>query len=147
MNPNSFNQFLYLRAIQGYSGANAIDPELQDNVLVQEGFTEYIYRVGNASELYSVIRNGLIPGETRLKRGRHAVLFTTVNPMEDENGLGGDSMPLDEAEDRSIPELGNAFKNTVLWCNLKLAQESALQFYQTRSHAIVLYNTLPAVLH
>ena len=73
------------------------------------------------------------------------MLFTTVSPMEDENGLGGDSMRLDEAKDRSIPEIGNAFKNTVLWCNLKLAQESALQFYQTRSHAIVLYNTLPAV--
>ena len=40
--------------------------------------------------------------------------------------------------------LGNAFKNTVCWCNLKLAQEKFLQFYQTRSHAVVLYNTLQA---
>ena len=31
------------------------------------------------------------------------------------------------------------------WCNLKLAQKRGLQFYQTRSHAIVLYNTLPAI--
>ena len=32
----------------------------------------------------------------------------------------------------------------VLWCNLKLAQERGQQFYQTRSHAVVLHNTLPA---
>ena len=31
----------------------------------------------------------------------------------------------------------------VFWCNLKLAQERGSHFYQTRSHAVVLYNTLP----
>ena len=36
-------------------------------------------------------------------------------------------------------------QNTVYWCNLMLAQEKGLQFYQTRSHAYVLYNTLPAI--
>ena len=36
------------------------------------------------------------------------------------------------------------FQNSVFWCNSKLAQEKGLQFYQTRSHAVVLYNTLPA---
>ena len=40
--------------------------------------------------------------------------------------------------------LGNAFKIQYFWCNLKFAQERSLQFYQTRSHAVVLYNTLPA---
>ena len=36
-------------------------------------------------------------------------------------------------------------QNTVNWCNLKVAQKEGLQFYQTRSDAIVLYNTLPAI--
>ena len=36
------------------------------------------------------------------------------------------------------------FQNTVFWCNLKLAQEKGLRFYQTQSHAVVLYNTLLA---
>ena len=36
-------------------------------------------------------------------------------------------------------------QNTAHWCNLEFAQKRGLQFYQTRSHAIVLYNTLPAV--
>ena len=34
LNPNSSNQFLYLRAIQGHSGENTVRPELQDNVLL-----------------------------------------------------------------------------------------------------------------
>ena len=33
-------------------------------------------------------------------------------------------------------------QNTVCWCNLKLARRRGLQFYQTRSHAIALFNTL-----
>ena len=44
------------------------------------------------------------------------------------------------------------YKNTwrphqtkVFWCNVKLAQKKGLQFFLARSHAIVLYNTLPAI--
>ena len=87
-NPNSSHQFQYLRAIHGHSGDNAIDPALQDNVLLPKGFTEYIYHVGNASDLNTRTRNGLIPGGTSLKRGRQSVFFTTVNPMEDVHGIG-----------------------------------------------------------
>ena len=39
------------------------------------------------------------------------------------------------------------FQNTVYWCNLKVAQKKGLQFYPTRSNAIILYNTLPAILY
>ena len=57
-------------------------------------------------------------------------------------------MRLDKAEDCSIQKvLGNPIKNTLYWCKLKLAQEKGLLFCQTRSHAIVLHDTLPAVLH
>ena len=50
LNPNSPNQFLHLRAIQGHSGDNVVDHALQDNVLLPKGFTEYIYDVGNEEE-------------------------------------------------------------------------------------------------
>ena len=40
--------------------------------------------------------------------------------------------------------LGNAFKIRYFGAILKLAQEKGLQIYQTRSHAVVLYNTLLA---
>ena len=37
--PKSSRHFLYFRAHQGYSGGDAIDPELRDNVLLPQGFT------------------------------------------------------------------------------------------------------------
>ena len=35
--------------------------------------------------------------------------------------------------------------NTVYWCNLSVAQSKGLQFYETRSNAIIYYNILPAM--
>ena len=75
---------MHLRAIQGHSGESAVDPALQDNVLLPKGFTEYLCHVGNANELNSIIGNGLILGGKGLKRGRQAVFFTA----EDENCMG-----------------------------------------------------------
>ena len=37
----SGQEILYLRALQGHSGRNSIDPELQDNVLIPNDFFEY----------------------------------------------------------------------------------------------------------
>ena len=53
---------LYLRALQGHSGRNLIDPLLQDNVIVQRGLFLHIYHIGCAFNLHSIINNGLIPG-------------------------------------------------------------------------------------
>ena len=144
VNPNSSNQSLHLRAIQGHSGDNAIDLASQDNVLLTKGFTEYIYHVGNASELYSIIRNVLLPGGKSSKRGRQAVFFTAVNPMEDVFGMRETPCELTKPRIAPYKNTWKRLQNTVFWCNVKLAQETSLQFYQTRSHAVVLCNTLPA---
>ena len=85
LNPNSSTHISYFRAIQEHSGGITIDPELQDKVLLPKGLTEYIYHVGNVSEVHSTIRSGLILGGQNLKRGRQSVFFTIVNPMEDEH--------------------------------------------------------------
>ena len=53
---------VYLRALQGHSGRNLIDPSLQDNVVIQSGFFQYIYHIGCAFNLHSIINNGLILG-------------------------------------------------------------------------------------
>ena len=52
LNPNSSRHILYFRAIQGHSGDHAVDLELQDNVLLPKGFTEFIYHVWNVSVKY-----------------------------------------------------------------------------------------------
>ena len=86
VNPNYSQKFLYLRAIQGHSGST-INTALHDNVLLPEGFTEYIYHVGNGKELRSMVNHGLIPGGVSLKTGRHAVFFTVVNAMDNQDVL------------------------------------------------------------
>ena len=48
----------YLRALQGHSGSNLIDPTLQDNVLIGPGIFSYIYHIGCAFNLHSIINNG-----------------------------------------------------------------------------------------
>ena len=39
---------------------------------------------------------------------------------------------------------GSNIKNTMYWVDIKLAQKKGLEFYQTRSNAIILHDTLPA---
>ena len=67
-----------------------------------------------------------------------------MSPMEDVYGMA--ETPCDLTKPRIAPyqNTWKRFQNTVFWCSLKLAQRKGFQFYQTRSHAVVLYNTLPA---
>ena len=58
VDPN-VDAILHLRAIQGHSGGNPIDPSLQDNVMVPNDFLKYIYHVENFHDLHSIIYSGL----------------------------------------------------------------------------------------
>ena len=100
LNPNYSQKLLFFGGIQGHSGST-INPALQDNVLLPEGFTECIYHVGNGKELRSVVTHGLIPGGVSLKTGRHAEFFTVVNPMDNPEGLG--ETPCDLSKARIAP--------------------------------------------
>ena len=73
-------EILYLRALQGHAGRNPIDPSLQDNVLIPDNFFEYIYHIGCAINLHSIMNSGLIQGGQILSK-RQTVFFTAVNPM------------------------------------------------------------------
>ena len=43
-----------------------------------------------------------------------------------------------------LAESGEETSNTVYWVDIQLAQHKGFKFYQTRSNAIILYDTLPA---
>ena len=75
---------LHLRALQGHSGGNLIDPSLKDNVIIPDGFFKYIYHVGCAINLHSIINSGLIPGRQILSN-RQTVFFLPVDPMDKEH--------------------------------------------------------------
>ena len=81
VDPHSADTIRNFRSIQGHSGGKHINPTLQENVLLRGDVAEHIYHVGSSHDVHSIIQSGLIPGGKDVKRGRHAVFFTAVNPM------------------------------------------------------------------
>ena len=81
---DNLGSIIYLRALQGHSGSNLIDPALQDNVLIGPGIFPYIYHVGSNFNLHSMIRNGLVPGGQNLSR-RQTVFFLPIHPRNEDH--------------------------------------------------------------
>ena len=65
----SGQEILCLRALQGHSGRNPIDPSLQNNVLIPDKFFDYIYHIGYAINSHSTMNSGLIP-RAKFKQGK-----------------------------------------------------------------------------
>ena len=143
---DSSGEILYLRALQGPSGRNLIDPSLQNNVLIPDDLFKYIYHVGCAINLHSIINSGWLPGGQNLSK-RQTVFFLPVNPMDKEHK---DPETIDLEAPRLARYMHTAWKQhqfTVYWVDIKLAQKKGLKFYQTRSNAIILYNYTPSLLY
>ena len=143
LNPYSSEHFLYFRAIQGHSGGTLVDPTLPNNVPLPDDFAEYIYHVGNAHDMHSIIQCGLILGGESLKRDRHAVFFTAVNPMYTCQYQEDFQYDLDKP--RTALYKNTTQQNSVYWCNLTVTQTKGLQFSQTRFNTITFFNTLRAI--
>ena len=75
-------KILYLRALQGHSGSNLIDPTLQDNVVIGTGIFHYIDHSGCAFNLHSIINNGLVPGGQQDSSRRQIVFFLPTDPRD-----------------------------------------------------------------
>ena len=134
---------VYFRALQGHSGRNLIDPSSQDNVLIPDDFFKYIHHVGCAINLLFIINSGLIPGGQSLSN-RQTVFFLPVDSMDKEHK---DPVVIDLSVPRHAQYLHNAWKrhqDAVYFVDINLACEKGLKFYQTRSNAIILQETLPA---
>ena len=80
----SGQEVLYLRALQSHSGRNLLDPTLQDNVLIPSNFFQYIYHIGCALNLHSIVNSGLIPGGQKFSKIQ-TVFFTSVDPVNKEH--------------------------------------------------------------
>ena len=71
-------------------------------------------------------------------------IFLPVNPLDKEHK---DPEKIDLEAPRLARYMHTTWKkhqNTVYWVDSKLAQKKGLKLYQTRSNAIILYNTIPA---
>ena len=134
---------LYLRALQGLSGRNPIDPFLQDTVLIPNSFFESIDHIGCAAKSHSITNSGLIPGRHNSSRDRQKVFFKAANPMH-ENHQDPKELDLTKPRLASYKQKWKVHQDTVYWVDFQLAQRKRLKFYQTRSNAVILYDTLPA---
>ena len=134
---------IYLQALQGHSGRNLIDPLLQDNVVIQSGFFQQNYHIGCALNLHSITNNGLIPGGQNSSK-RQTVFFLPIDPRDKEHK---DPEVIDLNVPRRAQYLHKAWKrhqDAVYRVDVNLAIRKGLTFYQTRSNAITLQETLPA---
>ena len=141
---DNLGTIIYLRALQGHSGSSLIDPTLQDNVLIGTGIFPYIYHVGCTFNLHSVINNGLVPRGQDLSR-RQTVFFLPVDPRNESHR---DPEYIDFSVPRLARYLHSAWKrhqDAVFWVDIDLGIKEGLAFYQTRSNAIILQGTLPAL--
>ena len=123
---DSSGTILYLRALQGHSGRNLIDPLLQDNVIVPDGFFKYIYHVGCAINLHSIINSGLILGGQNLSN-RQTVFFLPVDPMDKEHK---DPDTIDLEAPRLAQYMLKTWKkhqNMVYWVDINLALKKGIE--------------------
>ena len=72
---DSSGAILYLRAFQGHSGRNPIDPSLQYNVSIPNNFFEYTYHIVCAINLHFITNSGLIPGEHKFEQKTDGILY------------------------------------------------------------------------
>ena len=117
---DSSGVILYLRALQGHSGRSLIDPAQQDNVVIPSNFFQYIYYVGYAINLHSIINSGLIPGGQNLN-DRQTVFFLPVDPMT-KNHKDPETIHLNAP--RHAQYMDKAWKrhqNAVYWVDINLA--------------------------
>ena len=76
-------KIVHLRALQGHSGSDLVDPSLQDNVIIQSGFFHHICHIGCVFNLHSIINNGFIPGGRNSSK-RQTVFFLPIDPRNKE---------------------------------------------------------------
>ena len=111
--------------------------------MILDGFFKYIYHVGCAINLHSIINSGLIPGGQNLSK-KQTVFITSVNLVNkehrDPNNIGLEAPRLAQYTQKTWKK----HQNTVYRVDIKLAQKKGLKFYQMRSNAIILHETLPA---
>ena len=68
-------RILYLHALQGHSGNNLIDPTLQDNVVIGTGIFHYIYHIGCAFILHSIINKWIHTWRSRFEQKTDRILL------------------------------------------------------------------------
>ena len=134
---------LYLRAIQDHSGRNLIDLSFTGQCINSERFLQVhlSHWMCNQFTLHREFR--VDTRRTSFEQKTDGILHVCGS-----NEAGHkDPYVIDLDAPRLVwykQKVWKKHKNTVYWVDIKLARKKGLKFYQTRSNAIILYDTLPA---
>ena len=105
---------------------------------------QHVYHIGCAFNLHSIINSGLILGGQNPSK-RQTVFFLLVDPMDKSHK---DPTIIDlNVPRRDAQYLHKAWKkrqDALYWVDINLSICKGLTFYQTRSNAVILQETLPA---
>ena len=140
---SSRQEIIFLRALQGHSGRNPIDPTVQDTFFKSRTISSSTFIILDVQSVYTITNSGIIAGGQNSSKDRQTVFLKAVNPM---NKNHKDPYELDLTKPRLASYKQKKWKRhqeTVCWVDIQLAQRKGLKFYQTRCDAIILYDTLP----
>ena len=136
------------RRFQEQSCTSELFKVIQDAIsLILLCRTMYLFRTTSSSTCITLdvqsIDSGLIPGG-QILNNRQTVFSLLVDPM-DKNHKDPDTIDLNEPRHAQyMHKTWKKHQNTVNWVDINLALKRGMKFYQTRSNAIILQETLPA---
>ena len=136
---------LYLRALQGHSGRSLIDPSLQDNVIIPDGFLQVHLSCRMCNQFTYHHQFGIDTWRSKFEQQIDRQCSFCLWIPWTKNHKDPDTIDLKTP--RHAQYMHKAWKkhqNTENWVHINLAVKKGLKFYQTRWNAIILHETLPA---
>ena len=137
----------YCRAFQGHSGGIPTSPELMKYTPIPYDWEKYLHHRGSQWVFQSILESGIISGGKEEDKARQAVFPTPLNlfgrdPEEE--------MPhFDYTVLQKVPYQTRWSRNPNAenWVRLKKAKDQGLQFWQTKSFAIMACRSSPFHTH
>ena len=114
------------------------------HVAIPYKWKEFLFHCGCSVDVPSILTSGLNDGGGESKEGRQTIFFTPLNPF------GNNPDEEEPGDDLSTPRkvhYHRKWKNTQdaeNWINLARAQHKGSRFWQTRSHGVIVYSSVPA---
>ena len=138
---NSNNVLLHVRANQGHSGVELIAFELTNHVVIPLRWKEFLCQRGSSFTANSILQTGLIAsGKTHVRRATDSIIhslgrFLGVRQKKNFND------DLSKARKVQHESKWKVSQDAVCWVK---GTRKGLQFWQTRPHARILYDSVPA---
>ena len=126
-----------------HSGRNLIDPSLQDNVIIQRGFFQHIYHIGCASSSSFCHQQWIDTWRSEFKQETESILFAYWSQRQRPWRSCNDWVECTSSSAIRAQRMEEAPRRGILGWYWSWNQKG-LTFYQTRSHAIIFQETLPA---